>query len=111
LLAQVYIEEENIDEALRLYDEAIASSPEDFRPVLAKALVLRDIDRAPDAAVLFKQAEELAPAQYKDQVRQLAQGDPTLEAPAEDTAGATEAEPEADAEPTPETTEDGEFID
>lgn len=111
LLAQVYVEENNVDEALRLYDEAIASSPEDFRPVLAKALVLREVDRAPDAAVLFKQAEELAPAQYKDQVRQLAQGEQALEAPADNAEGAAEAETEADAEPTPETTEDGEFID
>ena len=95
LLAQVYVEEENFNEALRMYDEAIAADPEDFRPVLAKALVLRDIDRAPDAAVLFKQAEELAPAQYRDQVRQLAQGEAALEAPAGD--GETADIPEADS--------------
>lgn len=111
LLAQVYVEEDNIDEALRLYDEAIASAPEDFRPVLAKALVLRDIDRAPDAVVLFKQAEELAPAQYKDQVRQLAQGDQAEAAPAEEAEGAAATEPAAGADPTPATDADGEFID
>jgi tetratricopeptide (TPR) repeat protein len=112
LLAQVYVEEGDIDEALRVYDDAIDAAPDDFRPVLAKALVLRDAGREPDAVVLFQQAEELAPAQFKDQVRQLAsnqtpapQGDAV--APAESAAPTEPAEsdtPEADAE-------DGEFID
>ncbi|MDB9529051.1 tetratricopeptide repeat protein [Oscillatoria sp. CS-180] len=103
LLAQVFVEEEQFNDALRIYDEAIAADEEDFRPLLAKALVLRDIDRAPDAAVLFKQAEELAPDQYKDQVRQLATGGETPEtlAPDVDTV-----EPSA----APETEEDGNFV-
>jgi tetratricopeptide (TPR) repeat protein len=112
LLAQVYVEEGDIDEALRVYDDAIDAAPDDFRPVLAKALVLRDAGREPDAVVLFQQAEELAPAQFKDQVRQLASNQtPTAEgdavAPAESDAPTEPAEsdtPEADAE-------DGEFID
>ncbi len=72
LLAQVYVEENRTDQALKIYDEAIATAPEDFRPILAKALVLRDLERAPEAAVLFQKAEALAPDQFKDQVRQLA---------------------------------------
>ncbi len=94
LLAQVYVEEGNTDEALRVYDNAIEATPDDFRPVLAKALVLRDTDRAPDAAVLFKQAEELAPAQYKDQVQQLAQGSNPL-APAVEAEGTDSDTPAA----------------
>ncbi|MGD1859122.1 MAG: tetratricopeptide repeat protein [Leptolyngbyaceae cyanobacterium] len=81
LLAQVYVEEGDTDAALQLYDEAIAAAEDDFRPVLAKALVLRETGREPDAVVLFKQAEELAPAQFKDQVRQLAAGEETVTAP------------------------------
>ncbi|MEL6764429.1 MAG: tetratricopeptide repeat protein, partial [Cyanobacteria bacterium J06607_6] len=115
LLAQVYVEEGSLDEALRLYDEAIASAPDDFRPVLAKGLVLRDAGRAPDAAVLFKQAEELAPDQYKDQVRQLAAGPEAIEVPAteEDAVSTPDAAPvpdTADEVPAPEAEEDGEFI-
>lgn len=113
LLAQVYVEEGNTDDALRVYDDAIESSPEDFRPLLAKALVLRDTDRAPDAAVLFKQAEELAPAQYKDQVRQLAQGDDSLNAPAEIPAEgeAPDTVPESETAPDTDGEADGNFID
>lgn len=110
LLAQVYVEEDQFDEAIRLYDEAIADDEADFRPVLAKALVLRDIDRAPAAAVLFQQAEELAPDQYKDQVRQLAAGEdasqvPTAETEADGIGSATSPESEpAEAE------SEGDFI-
>ena len=113
LLAQVYVEEGDIDEALRVYDDAIDAAPDDFRPVLAKALVLRDAGREPDAVVLFQQAEELAPAQFKDQVRQLAsnqtpapEGDTV--APAESDAPTEPAEAET---PDPGVAEDGEFID
>lgn len=112
LLAQVYVEEDKIGEALRMYDDAIAAAPEDFRPVLAKALVLRDADRAPDAAVLFKQAEELAPAQYKDQVRQLAQGETTTAAPTVEgeATPSPDATPDAEREAPSDSEEDGEFI-
>lgn len=97
LLAQVYVEEGDIDEALRVYEDAIEAAPDDFRPVLAKGLVLRDAGREPDAVVLFKQAEELAPAQFKDQVRQLAAGEAS--APAASGEG-EEAVPAAPAAPT-----------
>ena len=104
LLAQVYVEDEQFDKALNLYDDAIKTTPDDFRPVLAKALVLRDLDRAPEAVVLFKQAESLAPDQFKDQVRQLATGEDTATAPAEsDATSPTLSQPSGDeAAPTPE---------
>ncbi|RZM75660.1 tetratricopeptide repeat protein [Leptolyngbya iicbica] len=112
LLAQVYVEEGDIDEALRVYDDAIDAAPEDFRPVLAKALVLRDAGREPDAVVLFRQAEELAPAQFKDQVRQLSsnqEATPEGEAIAPDESAAP-TEPSEPAAPESEETDD-EFID
>lgn len=111
LLAQVYVEQGKIDDAVRIYDEAIANAEDDFRPVLAKALVLRDAGRAPDAAVLFKQAEELAPAQYKDQVRQLAAGEETSAAPEaeEGEPSSPNAESEASSEDASDS-ENGDFI-
>lgn len=74
LLAQVHIEEENTEAALRIYDDVIPQAEGDFRPVLAKALVLQETDRAEEAAPLFQQAEDLAPAQFKDRVRQMVAG-------------------------------------
>jgi tetratricopeptide (TPR) repeat protein len=72
LLAQVYVENQSPDQAIALYDETIAAAPEDFRPVLAKALVLREQGDADTAQALFAQATSLAPAQYKDQVEDMA---------------------------------------
>ncbi|WP_017299273.1 tetratricopeptide repeat protein [Nodosilinea nodulosa] len=72
LLAQVHVEAKNIDKAIALYDETIAAAPEDFRPVLAKALVLQDQGDTNTAQALFSQATSLAPAQYKDQIEQMA---------------------------------------
>ncbi|HEY9763653.1 MAG TPA: tetratricopeptide repeat protein [Trichocoleus sp.] len=72
LLAQVYVEEKKVDQALKLYDETIQESGQDFRPVLAKALVLQEQGREDEAKPLFDQASAIAPAQYKDQIEQMA---------------------------------------
>jgi tetratricopeptide (TPR) repeat protein len=72
LLAQVHVEADSPDQALAIYDETIAAAPEDFRPVLAKALVLQDQGEADTAKALFAQATALAPAQFKDQIDALA---------------------------------------
>ncbi|MEO0489442.1 MAG: tetratricopeptide repeat protein [Cyanobacteria bacterium J06659_2] len=81
LLGQVYVEEARYDEALALYDQAITSRPDDFRPLLAKALVLRDQGQTEAAEPLFANAIALAPDQYKDQIEQLAQGQSAPAAP------------------------------
>nr|WP_277882053.1 tetratricopeptide repeat protein [Phormidium tenue] len=72
LLAQVHVENNSPDQAIALYDETIAAAPEDFRPVLAKALVLREQGDTETAQALFAQATTLAPAQFKDQIGQMA---------------------------------------
>ncbi|MBW4461573.1 MAG: tetratricopeptide repeat protein [Nodosilinea sp. WJT8-NPBG4] len=95
LLAQVHVENKSPDQAIALYDETIAAAPEDFRPVLAKALVLRDQGDTETAQALFAQATTLAPAQYKDQIGQMAtQGQTAPE------ASGSNVEP-APAEPKP----------
>ncbi|EDX87468.1 tetratricopeptide repeat domain protein [Synechococcus sp. PCC 7335] len=77
LLGQVYVEGGQLEQALSVYDEAIAdaqaSSPTqpDFRPTLAKGLVLKEQGKDSEAQALFDQAIALAPAQYKDGVREL----------------------------------------
>lgn len=72
LLAQVYLSDQQADQALTQYDEAIVAAPEDFRPVLAKALVLRDQGDEEAAQPLFDQATAMAPAEFKDQIQQMA---------------------------------------
>ncbi|NER81521.1 MAG: tetratricopeptide repeat protein [Leptolyngbya sp. SIO1D8] len=118
LLAQVYVENQQVDEALRIYDDAIDAASDDFRPLLAKALVLRDIDQVAEAALLFEQAEEMAPAQYKDQVRALAAGGGEAEAIApatEDGSSPIDTEATPDSESSSESeasdaSEDDDFV-
>ncbi|MBW4483891.1 MAG: tetratricopeptide repeat protein [Tildeniella torsiva UHER 1998/13D] len=99
LLAQVHVENNSPDQAIALYDETIAAAPEDFRPVLAKALVLRDQGDTETAQALFAQATTLAPAQFKDQIGQMATQGQT----APDASGSDIIEP-APAEPATEST-------
>ncbi len=76
LLAQVYVETGNTNQALALYEEIIAEAPDDFRPVLAKALVLQEQGDQDTAQSLFAQASAMAPAQFKDQIDQMASQSP-----------------------------------
>jgi tetratricopeptide (TPR) repeat protein len=98
LLAQVHLEANRPDQALSLYDETIAAAPEDFRPVLAKALVLQEQGDTDTAQSLFAQATAMAPAQFKDQIEQMAnQGQPPAPIPLD-----SEAAPELDLPPASE---------
>ncbi|MCA1995280.1 MAG: tetratricopeptide repeat protein, partial [Coleofasciculus sp. S288] len=77
LLGQVYASQQRFTEAIAIYDEAIKANKQDFRPVLAKALILKEQGRMAEAKPLFTTAVSLAPAQYKDQVKQLSGDAPT----------------------------------
>ena len=77
LLGRVYVEQQKYNEAIALYDDLIASAEEasptqpDFRPTLAKALVLVETGDNEAAEPLFEQALATAPTQYKDNVKKL----------------------------------------
>lgn len=100
LLGRVYVELGRDGEAIAIYDEAAQNDPQDFRPILSKALILQTQGNDAEAQPLFTQAESLAPAQYKDEIKRLAAGDNlSTEAPA-----APDAAPESGDElavPTP----------
>jgi tetratricopeptide (TPR) repeat protein len=72
LLGGVYANQQRFAEAIAIYDEAIKVNKEDFRPLLAKALILQKQGKIAEAKPLFTTAVSLAPPQYKDQVQQLA---------------------------------------
>jgi tetratricopeptide (TPR) repeat protein len=72
LLGQVYANQKQYDRAIALYDDLVTGDNKDFRPILAKAVILQEQGRNSQAKPLFDQASNLAPAQYKDQIQQLA---------------------------------------
>ncbi len=77
ILGDVYAQQKRYDEAIAVFDEIIKNNKDDFRPVLAKAMVLKMQGKTDDARAVFAKAINLAPAQYKDQIQQLASGAPT----------------------------------
>lgn len=72
LLGKVYAQQKRYTEAVAIFDEAIKTNKQDFQPVLYKALVLKEQGRTAAAKPLFDTAVSLAPAQFKDQIKQLA---------------------------------------
>lgn len=92
MLGQVYAEQGRYADATNVYDNAIKANKEDFRPVLAKALVLQKQGKTEDAKSLFNSAANLAPAQYKDQIVKLASPPPAAASPAPATPTTKETE-------------------
>ncbi|NJR69226.1 MAG: tetratricopeptide repeat protein [Synechococcales cyanobacterium CRU_2_2] len=75
MLGEVYTQQNRVDDAIKIYDEVQAENAEDFRPVLAKAMVFKNQGRdAGEYDPLFENAAALAPDRYKDQIQQLAKG-------------------------------------
>ncbi|MEM8804763.1 MAG: tetratricopeptide repeat protein [Cyanobacteria bacterium P01_G01_bin.38] len=109
LLGQVYADQGKFEDAIATYDTAIKDvetlqqATPDFRPTLAKALVLRETGKEAEAKPLFDMALTMAPVQFKDRIQQLiAQGEAT-EAPAAPTEPPTDAQtdPSLEALPAP----------
>jgi len=76
LLGQVYATQSRFDEAIAIFDKAMERDRQDYRPIVGKALVLQDQGKDAEAKPLFVSAEALAPAQFKDRIKQLAAGKP-----------------------------------
>jgi tetratricopeptide (TPR) repeat protein len=76
LLGGVYASEKRYDEAIAIYNEAAKTNKQDFRPIYGKAVVLKEQGKVEEAKPLFTQAAELAPAKYKDQIKQVMSGSP-----------------------------------
>lgn len=72
VLGDVYAQQQRYDEAIAVYEEAAKGDANDFRPVYAQAIVLRDQGKTEKAQQFFAKAEEMAPAAFKDQIKQQA---------------------------------------
>ncbi|NJM72439.1 MAG: tetratricopeptide repeat protein [Scytonema sp. RU_4_4] len=77
LLGNVHASQKNYAQALSIYDQAISNDKQDFRPVLAKAMLLKEQGKALEAKALFTQAAALAPVQYKDEINKRSSESPT----------------------------------
>ncbi len=103
ILGQVYAVGKRYEEAIAIYDEAAKANPKDFRPILAKAMVLKEQGKNDEAKTLFAKATELAPPNYKDQINQLASDAPKpTRSPAESPEPAVSPSPEPAVSPSPE---------
>ncbi|BAY17093.1 TPR repeat-containing protein [Anabaenopsis circularis NIES-21] len=72
LLGNVYAAQKRFPQAVNVYDQAIKKDPKDFRPVLAKAMLLKEQGKTSEAKPLFDSAVNLAPAQYRDEINKAA---------------------------------------
>jgi cytochrome c-type biogenesis protein CcmH/NrfG len=72
LLGEIYLQQQRPQEAIALYTAAHQLNPQDFRPVLAQAIVLKQQKQDIQAKPLFDQAVGLAPVAYKDAIKQMA---------------------------------------
>ncbi|MEA5528496.1 Tfp pilus assembly protein PilF [Dolichospermum sp. UHCC 0684] len=98
LLGSVYAFQKNDNKAISAYDQAIKKDAQDFRPVLAKAMLFKEQGKLDKAKPLFDSATALAPAQYKDEINKAAASNLTPpEAIVEETPQST---PEAITEET-----------
>ncbi|MEC4804048.1 MAG: tetratricopeptide repeat protein [Jaaginema sp. PMC 1079.18] len=70
LLGKVYARQDRLTEAIAVYDQAIETETQDFRPFFAKALVLEQQGNLNAAKPLLSKAASLAPPKYKDRIQQ-----------------------------------------
>ena len=106
LLGQVYAEQSRFEDAIATYDtgleesQALAGTP-DFRLMLGKGLILREMGKQDEAQPLFETALALAPVQFKDSIQQLINQGQTSQ-PTGSTPASTPAEAATEAAPTQE---------
>lgn len=77
LLGNVHASQKRYEKAFEIYDQAAKDDPKDFRPLWAKALVLKEQGKIEEAKPLFSNAAALAPAQFKDEINKTATSTPS----------------------------------
>ncbi len=79
LLGEIYSEQKRYDDAVIIYDQAIKGDKDDFRPILAKAMLFREQGKEKEAQTLFKEAILKAPVQYKEQLKDISLQSPKVD--------------------------------
>ncbi|MBW4673177.1 MAG: tetratricopeptide repeat protein [Desmonostoc geniculatum HA4340-LM1] len=92
LLGSVHASQKRYAQAASAYDQAIKKDPKDFRPVVAKAMLLKQQGKNAQAKPLFDSAAALAPAQYRDEINKAATA-PSAPNPAAPSAPSPESKP------------------
>jgi len=83
VLGQVYAAQGNSDRANAAFDRTIQINQKDYRPVLGKALLLKEQGKLEQAKPLFERAAALAPTpSEKEQIDRLANPQPATPPPA-----------------------------
>lgn len=75
-LGQIYAVQKNYESAIAIYDQLIKTNKQDFRPILAKAIALKQQGKTAEAKPLFESAAALAPAQAKTEINRIATEQP-----------------------------------
>ncbi len=78
ILGEVYREQKRYPEAIAAYEAGIKADDKNFRPYLGKAQVFRAQEKPAEATAMFTKAIELAPPEFKDRVKSLAQPTPSV---------------------------------
>ena len=69
LLGEIYTQQKDYEAALTVFDEVAAADKNDFRPILAQGLVLKEQGKDDIAKPLIKKAYKLAPSDFKDRIK------------------------------------------
>ncbi len=77
LLGEIYYLSAKFDEAMKIYEATAKLEPEDYRPILAKAIVLQEQGKHREAGPLFETAILKAPVQFKESIKVLANNSKT----------------------------------
>jgi len=72
ILGEVYRQQNRLDDSIATYDQMIKETPKDFRPYVGKAQLKQVQGKEDEAKKLFDKGLELAPAEFKDEVKRLA---------------------------------------
>ncbi|MEH1945894.1 MAG: tetratricopeptide repeat protein [Nostoc sp.] len=81
LLGSVHASQKRYAQASSVYDQAIKKDPKDFRPVVAKAMLLKQQGKNAEAKPLFDSAAALAPAKYRDEIKKAGTVSPIPKSP------------------------------
>jgi tetratricopeptide (TPR) repeat protein len=71
VLGDVYLSQKRSADAMALYERLQKENPNDFRPVLAKGIVLSNEGKNAEALTQLKAADAMAPVQVKEKIQGL----------------------------------------